>query len=198
MAEPIGASGIGVAAVEPRIRPAVQLGVHHIATGRDHLLFLIMLLLPAPLVAVGGRWRERVALEGGASVGGAACRVVHVVTAFAVGHSCILVLGALGWVELSTSSWCCAINMKAFPPLRRTPAGRTAMTNADQDRLTADARARLATNVRQHHVINAFSVTTSPAEVARLAAVLWNGCSRSGWFRLACRVLRERRSAQDS
>ena len=79
--------------------PAVQLGVHHIATGRDHLLFLIMLLLPAPLVAVGGRWRERVAAEG-ASVGGAAWRVVHVVTAFAVGHSCILVLGALGWVEL--------------------------------------------------------------------------------------------------
>ena len=78
---------------------AVRLGIHHIATGSDHLLFLIMLLLPAPLVAAGRRWLARpdTGLGGAARSG---VRVVHVVTAFAVGHSCTLVLGALGWVAL--------------------------------------------------------------------------------------------------
>ena len=75
--------------------PAVRLGLHHIASGSDHLLFLIMLLLPAPLVAVARRWQLR-----RADVGRTVRRTVHVVTAFAVGHSCTLVLGALGWVHL--------------------------------------------------------------------------------------------------
>jgi hypothetical protein len=79
--------------------PAVRLGVHHIATGSDHLWFLIMLLLPAPLIAVRGRWRPRVDAEG-TGVARVVWRVVHVVTAFAVGHSFTLVLGALGWVAL--------------------------------------------------------------------------------------------------
>ena len=33
-----------------------QLGMRHIAEGTDHLLFLLALLLPAPLLAVRGRW----------------------------------------------------------------------------------------------------------------------------------------------
>jgi len=37
---------------------AVRLGVQHIGTGADHLLFLLMLLVPAPLVARRGRWRR--------------------------------------------------------------------------------------------------------------------------------------------
>lgn len=78
---------------------AVRLGMHHIASGSDHLLFLIMLLLPAPLIAVGGRWRTR-SDGGSAGIKRSSVRVVHVVTAFAIGHSCTLVLGALGWVEL--------------------------------------------------------------------------------------------------
>ena len=80
---------------------AVRLGVHHIASGSDHLLFLIMLLLPAPLVAVGRRWRPQPD-QGLVGARRSSIRVVHVVTAFAVGHSCTLVLGALGWVELPT------------------------------------------------------------------------------------------------
>lgn len=81
--------------------PAVRLGVHHIAGGSDHLLFLIMLLLPAPLIATGRRWRPAPG-TGRAWVGRSSARVVHVVTAFAVGHSCTLVLGALGLVDLPT------------------------------------------------------------------------------------------------
>jgi len=79
--------------------PAVRLGIHHIATGSDHLLFLIMLLLPAPLVVAGRCWRPRPG-RGPADVGRSSVRVVHVVTAFAIGHSCTLALGALGWVHL--------------------------------------------------------------------------------------------------
>ena len=93
------ASAAPTTAVEQGFVPAVRLGLHHIATGSDHLLFLIMLLLPAPLVAAGRRWCP----QPDAGLAGArrsSAKVVHVVTAFAVGHSCTLVLGALGWVAL--------------------------------------------------------------------------------------------------
>ena len=72
-----------------------RLGARHIAEGTDHLLFLLALILPAPLVAVGRRW-------GGYAGGGMALRrIVKVVTAFTLGHSATLVLGALGWARLS-------------------------------------------------------------------------------------------------
>jgi hypothetical protein len=72
----------------------VRVGGHHIADGTDHLLFLLALILPAPLAAVGGRW--------GGYAGGktAFLRIVKVVTAFTLGHSLTLVLGALGWARL--------------------------------------------------------------------------------------------------
>ena len=71
-----------------------RLGTRHIGEGTDHLLFLLALILPAPLVAAGGRW-------GGYAGGNTALRrIVKVVTAFTLGHSITLVLGALGWVRL--------------------------------------------------------------------------------------------------
>ena len=76
--------------------PAISLGIHHIGSGSDHLLFLLMLLLAAPLVARAPRWVR------GDDLGRAGLRVVHVVSAFAVGHSVTLAFGALGWVHLST------------------------------------------------------------------------------------------------
>ncbi|PPK63319.1 HupE/UreJ family protein [Actinokineospora auranticolor] len=86
-AEPVAATGF---------LSSVELGVEHIGGGSDHLLFLIMLLLPAPLVAGGRRWTRR------ADPRRAALRVVHVVTAFAAGHSITLVLGATGLIHLPT------------------------------------------------------------------------------------------------
>jgi HupE / UreJ protein len=71
-----------------------RLGARHIAEGTDHLLFLLALILPAPLVASGGRWRG---YAGGKT---ALRRIVKVVTAFTVGHSITLILGALGWARL--------------------------------------------------------------------------------------------------
>jgi hypothetical protein len=74
-----------------------RLGARHIAEGTDHLLFLLALILPTPLLAVGWRW-------GGYAGGGTALRrIVKVVTAFTVGHSITLVLGALGWAHLPST-----------------------------------------------------------------------------------------------
>lgn len=71
---------------------AVGLGMHHIAEGHDHLLFLVALILPAPLHAVGRHW------GGYGGIRHTARRLVAVVSAFTVGHSITLLGGAfLGW-----------------------------------------------------------------------------------------------------
>jgi hypothetical protein len=72
----------------------VGLGVQHISEGADHLLFLLMLLIPAPLVVRRGRWR------GGGNGRRSVIRVVHVVTAFAIGHSITLALATLGLIHV--------------------------------------------------------------------------------------------------
>ena len=69
---------------------ALLLGVDHISGGYDHLLFLLALLLPAPLIARGGRWdyprpvRETVV------------QLLKIVTAFTIGHSLTLIGATLG------------------------------------------------------------------------------------------------------
>jgi hypothetical protein len=74
------------------IADMIGYGFRHVLQGADHLLFLITLLLVAPLVAAG-RWQRR---EDGAVP--ALRKVVRVVTAFTVGHSLTLIASALGWV----------------------------------------------------------------------------------------------------
>ena len=71
---------------------AVRLGMKHIAEGHDHLLFLIALILPAPLLAGRRRWGDYGGLRHMAR------RLVAVITAFTIGHSLTLIGGAfLGW-----------------------------------------------------------------------------------------------------
>lgn len=74
----------------------VQLGTQHIAEGTDHLLFLLALLLPAPLLVRFGRWGKfggvRYSLR----------RLLGLVSSFTAGHSLTLALGTLGWVRLPT------------------------------------------------------------------------------------------------
>lgn len=65
-------------------------GMHHIADGTDHLLFLLALLLPAPLLLSGSRW------AGFAGVRQSLLQIFRVVTAFTIGHSITLALAALG------------------------------------------------------------------------------------------------------
>jgi hypothetical protein len=81
----------------------LTLGAAHIAEGTDHLLFLLVLLLPAALVPTqtpgatpgnGRRWGS----FGGWRYG--LRRLVAIVTAFTVGHSLTLLAGAVGWLRL--------------------------------------------------------------------------------------------------
>ncbi|WP_161884360.1 HupE/UreJ family protein [Deinococcus alpinitundrae] len=69
-----------------------MLGVHHIAEGTDHLLFLLTLLLPAPLIAVMNR-RPHWGDFGGTRR--SLLNIVKITTAFTVGHSLTLLLGTL-------------------------------------------------------------------------------------------------------
>jgi len=71
-----------------------RLGMRHIAEGTDHLLFLLALLLPAPLFVVVSRW------AGFAGVRQSLVRILKIVTAFTVGHSITLALAALGFVRV--------------------------------------------------------------------------------------------------
>lgn len=75
-------------------RSIFLLGMNHIAEGTDHLLFLLTLLLPAPLIAAGGRW-----IGPGRPVR-SVVQVTRIVTAFTVGHSLTLLLGALELVRV--------------------------------------------------------------------------------------------------
>ncbi|WP_406354361.1 HupE/UreJ family protein [Streptomyces sp. NBC_00658] len=72
----------------------VELGGDHILTGTDHLLFLLILLLPAPLMAAGGRWSGLVGAR--AALG----RIGRITIAFTVGHSVALAATALGRLEI--------------------------------------------------------------------------------------------------
>jgi hypothetical protein len=73
---------------------AFHLGVQHIAEGTDHLLFLLTLLLPAPLLALAGRWNGR------AMVRRSLTQILRIVTAFTLGHSLTLALSGFGLVRL--------------------------------------------------------------------------------------------------
>jgi hypothetical protein len=72
----------------------LALGMQHIKEGTDHLLFLIVLLLPATLLLKGGRWGK----FGGTKY--SVLRLLKIVTSFTIGHSITLLIGALGWLKL--------------------------------------------------------------------------------------------------
>ena len=76
---------------------ALRLGARHILAGHDHLMFLLALLLPAPLLAARGRWatnrppRDTLRL------------LAWVVTAFTLGHSATLIAAAAFGARLPTA-----------------------------------------------------------------------------------------------
>lgn len=83
----VWAGGIGFASL-------FRLGMRHIAEGTDHLLFLLALLLPAPLVVARSRW------AGFTGVRRCLLRILRIVTAFTIGHSITLALAAWGLVHV--------------------------------------------------------------------------------------------------
>jgi HupE / UreJ protein len=73
---------------------AIRLGAGHILGGIDHLAFLLALLLPLPLLARGGRWREargtRLTVRSAAIL----------ISGFTLGHSATLIAASLGGLTL--------------------------------------------------------------------------------------------------
>ena len=78
----------------PQLLSLFELGVRHIAEGTDHLLFLLALLLPAPLLATGSRWGPAAPRRQ------SLLRILGIVTAFTLGHSVTLSLAAFGVVRV--------------------------------------------------------------------------------------------------
>jgi hypothetical protein len=70
------------------------LGMEHIKEGTDHLLFLLVLLLPATLTLNRKRWGN----FGGTKY--SIIQLLKIVTAFTIGHSITLIISALGWIHL--------------------------------------------------------------------------------------------------
>jgi hypothetical protein len=76
------------------IASMIMLGRQHIKEGTDHLLFLLTLLLSAPLTVKSHRWGN----YGGLRY--SVFNLLKVVTAFTIGHSLTLLVGALGWTHI--------------------------------------------------------------------------------------------------
>lgn len=118
--------GLGIALAEPRLvgtihfteqsitvrrsgglwqgfRAVVALGMEHVATGVDHVLFVFLLLLAAPLTAHGHRWSTPRTMR--ASL----WAVLRILTAFTLGHSLTLALGALRIVSVPSAPVECGI-----------------------------------------------------------------------------------------
>ena len=69
-------------------------GIWHIWTGYDHVLFLLVLLIPAVFQ------RTATGREAVPNFGGAVARVVVIVSAFTVAHSITLTCAAMQWIAL--------------------------------------------------------------------------------------------------
>jgi hypothetical protein len=100
----------------------LKLGMQHIKEGTDHLLFLIVLLLPAMLIAQNKKWR---------SFGGVTYslkNLIKIVTAFTIGHSITLLLCATGWLTVPSQPIevliACSILVSAAHAIRPLFPGR--------------------------------------------------------------------------
>ncbi|MEI9937803.1 MAG: HupE/UreJ family protein [Pseudomonadota bacterium] len=85
---------IALSHVTPRFAAIVRLGIEHILSGYDHLLFLSALLLPAVLRRRAGAWQPA------ADFRTVLLDVLRTVTAFTIAHSLTLALSAAHWVVL--------------------------------------------------------------------------------------------------
>lgn len=74
----------------------IKLGMHHISEGTDHLMFLLVLLLAAPLMTDRKQW------SGFKGIRPSLYTLLKIVTAFTLGHSVTLLLGAWGGYRVSS------------------------------------------------------------------------------------------------
>ena len=83
-----------VHAGEPRDLGAwIGAGVEHIWAGRDHVCFVLALLLVVMLVRTDGRWATRPPLP-------TLRHTAAIITSFTVAHSLSLIAASLGWISL--------------------------------------------------------------------------------------------------
>lgn len=68
-------------------------GMHHIKEGTDHLLFILTLLLPACLLVNNQKW------AGYGGLKNSIFKLIKIVTAFTIGHSMTLLIGAFNIFE---------------------------------------------------------------------------------------------------
>lgn len=73
----------------------VTLGMQHISEGTDHLLFLLVLLLSAPLLSDGKKW------IGSGTTHYTVIRILKITFAFTLGHSITLILGTIGLLQVN-------------------------------------------------------------------------------------------------
>ena len=109
-------------------RAMLGLGIEHIREGTDHLLFLLVLLLPATLTLRGRAWGD----FGGVRY--SLLRLLTIVTAFTLGHSITLLAGALHWLTLPQQPVeiliACSILISAIHAIRPLFPGREAQVAA--------------------------------------------------------------------
>ncbi len=84
---------LGDASTMRNLWSSVQLGVQHIETGPDHILFVLVLLLPSVLVWQAG-WKPT------DNFGAALWRILKIVTMFTIAHSITFSLAGLGLLPL--------------------------------------------------------------------------------------------------
>ena len=72
---------------------SITLGIDHIRTGPDHIMFVIALLLPSVLIFAHG-WKPM------PGFGGALWRVLKIATFFTLAHSITFTLAGMGWLPL--------------------------------------------------------------------------------------------------
>ncbi|MEL6984883.1 MAG: HupE/UreJ family protein, partial [Actinomycetota bacterium] len=84
---------LGDASQVQNLWSSVKLGIKHIETGPDHILFVLVLLLPSVLVWKGG-WKPT------DSFGSALWRILKIVTMFTIAHSITFSLAGLGILPL--------------------------------------------------------------------------------------------------
>jgi len=94
---PSGTIDLGDSSQWKNFDTSIDLGLDHIRTGPDHIFFVIILLLPAVLVLVAGRWRPAPKFSR------SLLHVVLVATMFTVAHSLTFTLAGLDILPLPPS-----------------------------------------------------------------------------------------------
>jgi len=92
--QPQATADLGDPSALANLWSSMKLGIDHIQTGPDHVLFILVLLLPSVLVWRGSRW------EPTDSFGSSLWRILKIVTMFTIAHSITFTLAGFGLLPL--------------------------------------------------------------------------------------------------